>query len=54
MEVEKIYGNTMVELEHRIHEFLDNPKVLYRDIKYSKDEDGGYFAKLLYEYYLGE
>ena len=50
METEKIYGTTIVDLENRLHEFLDEPRILYRDARYSQDEDGGHCATVLYEY----
>ena len=45
-----LYGSSEVDLENRLHEFLDNPGVHYRDARYSRDEDGGYCATVLYEY----
>ena len=45
-----LYGSSKFDLENKLHEFLDDPRILYRDARYSRDEDGGYCATVLYEY----
>ena len=49
-ETEDLYGSSEVDLENRLHEFLDTPGVHYRDAKYWIDEDGVYVATVLYEF----
>lgn len=49
METQNIYGSTRNDLENRIHQFLDDPRVLFRDIKYA-EEDGHHMAIILYKY----
>ena len=48
---EDLYGSSEVDLENRLHELLDDPRVHYRDAKYWIDEDGVYVATVLYEFY---
>ena len=45
-----LYGNSVVDLENRLHEFLDDPGVHYRDARYWIDEDGEHVATVLYEF----
>ena len=45
-----LYGSSEVDLENRLHEFLDNPEVHYRDAKYWTDEDGDHVVTVLYEF----
>ena len=45
-----LYGSSEVDLENRLHELLDDPRVHYRDAKYWIDEDGVYVATVLYEF----
>ena len=45
-----LYGSSKFDLENKLHELLDDPRILYRDARYSQDEDGGYCATVLYEY----
>ena len=48
-ETEDLYGSSEVDLENRLHEFLDTPGVHYRDAKYWIDEDGVYVVTVMYE-----
>lgn len=49
-ETEDLYGSSEVDLENRLHELLDDPRVHYMDAKYWIDEDGVYVATVLYEF----
>lgn len=49
METQNIYGSTRNDLENRIHQFLDDPRVLFKGIKYA-EEDGHHMAIILYKY----
>ena len=45
-----LYGSSEVDLENRLHEFLDNPRVHYRDAKYWIDKDGDHVVTVMYEF----
>lgn len=45
-----IGGCSVMDLENRIHDFLDEPGINDKSIVYYKDDEGEYLADIIYTY----